>query len=164
VRDEHLHGLRYPFSLAEFVVEIEATAALAAVARECRLNVLPVDAQLAIQGNRPMLLAAVVNLLQNAFKFTHSHTEVTLACHATDDRVLIEVADHCGGLGADVVKRMFQPFEQAGTDRSGLGLGLTIARQFVVDNGGTLSVRDVPGVGCVFTISLPRYAMRANLK
>lgn len=164
VRDEHLHGLRYPFSLAEFVVEIEATAALAAVARECRLNVLPVDAQLAIQGNRPMLLAAVVNLLQNAFKFTHSHTEVTLACHATDDRVLIEVADHCGGLGADVVKRMFQPFEQAGADRSGLGLGLTIARQFVVDNGGRLSVRDVPGVGCVFTITLPRYAMRANLK
>jgi signal transduction histidine kinase len=74
------------------------------------------------------------------------------------------VADHCGGLGADVVERMFQPFEQAGADRSGLGLGLTIARQFVVDNGGTLSVRDVPGVGCVFTISLPRYAMRANLK
>ncbi|WP_395408649.1 ATP-binding protein [Pseudoduganella sp. UC29_106] len=58
---------------------------------------------------------------------------------------------------------MFQPFEQGGTDRSGLGLGLTIARQFVVENGGRLSVRDLPDVGCVFTITLPRYECLPSL-
>jgi signal transduction histidine kinase len=162
VRDEHLHHRRDLFSLAEFVAEIEATAALAAVAKECRLTTLPVDPQLAIQGNRATLLAAVVNLLQNAFKFTHLHTEVTLACHATNDSVLIDVSDHCGGLGADLAERMFQPFEQGGTDRTGLGLGLTIARQLVVENGGRLSVRDLPDVGCVFTITLPRHAIPAS--
>ena len=111
-----------------------------------------------------MLLAAVVNLLQNAFKFTHARTEVTLACHVVKDNVLIEVSDHCGGLGADLAERMFQPFEQGGTDRTGLGLGLTIAKHFVAENGGRLSVRDVPNVGCVFTITLPRHVMPANLK
>lgn len=163
VRNEHLEAIRDTFSLAEFVAEIEATSALAAVAKQCQLNIMPVDPQLAIRGNRLMLLAAVVNLLQNAFKFTHLHTEVTLACRAIDDSVLIEVSDHCGGLGADLAERIFQPFEQGGTDRSGLGLGLTIARQFVVENGGRLSVRDLPGVGCVFTITLPRYEYLPSL-
>lgn len=161
VRNEHLEGMGDIFSLAEFATEIEATSVLAAVAKQCQLTIVPVDPRLGIKGNRPMLLAAVVNLLQNAFKFTHLHTEVTLACHANNDSVLIEVTDHCGGLGADLAERMFQPFEQGGTDRSGLGLGLTIARQFAVDNGGRLSVRDLPDVGCVFTITLPRHAIPA---
>ena len=159
VREEQRDNLRYLFSLAEFVTEVEATAALAAIAKQCQLRVLPVDPQLALRCNRPMLLAAVVNLLQNAFKFTHAQSEVTLTCHATPEHILIDVADHCGGLGPGVAQRMFQPFEQGGTDRSGLGLGLTIAQQCVVENGGQLGVRDLPLVGCVFTITLPRHAM-----
>jgi signal transduction histidine kinase len=50
---------------------------------------------------------------------------------------------------------MFAPFVQAGDDRSGLGLGLSIARQSVEAVGGTLTVRNMEGVGCVFTIELP---------
>ncbi|NVE00646.1 HAMP domain-containing sensor histidine kinase [Massilia sp. BJB1822] len=161
VRDDHVPPSQRLFSLAAFISEVEITATLVAIARECRLNVLAVDPQLAIKGNRAMLLAAVINLLQNAFKFTHLHTEVTLACHATPNSILIEVADHCGGLGADLVERMFLPFEQGGTDRSGLGLGLTITQQFVTENGGQLSVRDLPDIGCVFTITLPRHTMPA---
>ncbi|MEP6505020.1 MAG: ATP-binding protein [Betaproteobacteria bacterium] len=54
---------------------------------------------------------------------------------------------------------MFAPFTQSSRDRSGLGLGLSIARQNVEADGGTLTVRDVPGTGCVFTIALPRHAL-----
>jgi signal transduction histidine kinase len=162
VRSEHLEGKFDIFSLADFAAEIQATSTLAAIAKQCRLNVLPVDSQLAIRGNRPMLLAAVVNLLQNAFKFTHQHSEVTLACRGAHGSILIEVSDHCGGIGADLAERMFQPFEQGGADRTGLGLGLTIARQFVHENGGRLSVQDRPGVGCVFTIALPRHEIPAQ--
>ena len=71
--------------------------------------------------------------------------------------VLIEVKDHCGGLPPGSAEDMFSPFTQRGNDRSGLGLGLSIARQSVEADFGTLSVRDVPGTGCVFTISLPRH-------
>ena len=52
---------------------------------------------------------------------------------------------------------MFQPFTQAGTDRSGLGLGLSISRRSVTANDGVLRVRDIPGTGCIFTIELPRH-------
>ena len=103
-----------------------------------------------------LLAAALTNLLQNAFKFTHLHTEVTLSARCADDRVLIEVQDNCGGLPAGMADTLFEPFGQAGQNKSGLGLGLSIARQSVEANGGTLSVRDIPGAGCVFTISLPR--------
>jgi hypothetical protein len=70
--------------------------------------------------------------------------------------VLIEVEDECGGLPEGKAEAMFGKFEQHHGDRSGLGLGLSIARRAVEASGGKLSVRDVPGVGCVFTIDLPR--------
>jgi signal transduction histidine kinase len=51
-------------------------------------------------------------------------------------------------------------FEQRGTDRSGLGVGLAIARAGVEVNGGEIRVRDLPGRGCIFTIDLPRLAAK----
>ncbi len=54
----------------------------------------------------------------------------------------------------------FHAFTQHGADKSGLGLGLSISRRAIEANGGTLGVRDVPGVGCVFAIDLRRAAVR----
>jgi hypothetical protein len=51
---------------------------------------------------------------------------------------------------------LFRPFEQHGGDRTGLGLGLSISRKSVEAEGGEIYVRELPGVGCVFTIDLPR--------
>ena len=145
------------FSLADFIAEVKAVAMLEAEVRECKLTVSIVDPQLAVEADRDLLLAAVGNLLQNAFKFTKPRSEVTLHAYSSADRVLIDVRDSCGGLPPGDPERMFQPFVQTGTDRSGLGLGLSISRRSVAANDGFLSVRDVPGSGCVFTIELPRY-------
>jgi signal transduction histidine kinase len=147
------------FSVADFIAEVKHAAHLAAQVRGCKFTVSPVDKELAISGDRDLLYAALGNLLQNAFKFTHSHTEVTLNAYAVADRILIDVKDHCGGLPAGTVDTMFRPFSQHGADKSGLGLGLSIARRSVESNGGILSVLDVPDTGCVFTISLPRYVV-----
>lgn len=147
------------FSVASFVAEAKNAAALDASAKGCAFSVLDVDAALGISGNRERLLAALVNLLQNAFKFTHAHTEVTLGAYAEGDHVLIDVKDHCGGLPPGAASRIFQPFVQVGENKSGLGLGLSIARRYVVADGGSLTVRDEPGTGCVFTIKLPRRAL-----
>jgi signal transduction histidine kinase len=100
------------------------------------------------------------NLLQNAFKFTHAQSEIRLNAFARDGQVLIEVHDHCGGLPHGSAEKMFTPFTQRSENRSGLGLGLAIARSGIEADLGTLSVRDVPGTGCVFTISLPVHASR----
>jgi signal transduction histidine kinase len=147
------------FSVAEFVTELAAAAQLAAHARGCVLRVGPVDSELAVSGNRELLIAAIANLLQNAIKFTGVCTEVKLSAYASADRIQIDVADHCGGLPPNAEATMFQAFSQHGADRNGLGLGLTIAQNSVVASGGTLTVRDVPTVGCVFTVSLPRLSV-----
>jgi signal transduction histidine kinase len=144
-------------SLADFVSDVKISASLEAHARECEFTSGNVDAELAVDVDREMLLAAVGNLLQNAFKFTRRHTEVSINAYAAADRIRIDVEDHCGGLPPGAAEDMFLPFKQSGKDRSGLGLGLTICRRSVEANNGVLSVRDVAGSGCVFTIELPRH-------
>jgi signal transduction histidine kinase len=148
------------FSLAMFVDDARNAASLYAEASGCAFAVPEVDPLIGVAGNRELLLAALVNLLQNAFKFTRSHTEVTLSAYADNDRVLIDVKDHCGGLPAGAQGMMFKPFKQAGSNRNGLGLGLSIAKKSVEASGGALRVRDVPGTGCVFTIDLPRQTLQ----
>jgi signal transduction histidine kinase len=147
------------FSLAEFIAEVRQSASLEAQLNECRLTVSHVDARLGVDADRDLLLSAVGNLLQNAFKFTRPRTEVTVTAYAVADRILIDVEDHCGGLPPGDPEKMFKPFAQNGMDRTGLGLGLSISRLSVEANGGKLSVRDVPGSGCVFTIDMPRRAL-----
>ena len=143
------------FSLASLVTEAENAASLHASVKGCKLAVSDVDATLGVSGNREHLLAALVNLLHNAFKFTHPHTVVTLSAYATGDRVFIDVKDNCGGLPPGAAASIFRPFMQVGSDKSGLGLGLSIARRHVEADGGVLRVRDMPNVGCAFTIELP---------
>jgi len=148
-------GRRHRLSLADFIADAKTGADLEATARGCPLTVPEVDASLGIKVNRDLMLAALMNLLHNAFKFTHPHTEVALMAHALAGRILIDVKDHCGGLPPGNTEKMFTPFTQRSSDRTGMGLGLSIARKSVEADGGTLSVRDVPGTGCVFTIDLP---------
>ncbi|MGV7243806.1 sensor histidine kinase [Caballeronia sp. M23-90] len=150
------------FSAAELIDEIAQAGALLAQAKQCTFTVAHVDKMLAISGNRSSLYIAVSNLVQNAFKFTRPCTEVTIDTYAVADRILIDVADRCGGLPKGSIERMFHPFAQTGSDKSGLGLGLTISHDAVDAAGGVLSALDVPGHGCVFTISLPRYKAKTR--
>ena len=72
------------------------------------------------------------------------------------DRVLIEVQDECGGLPEGQSAELFHPFEQRGSDRTGLGLGLAYSQWAIVANGGRIYVRNLPASGCVFIADLPR--------
>lgn len=147
------------FSLSEFIAEIAFAGDLAAKAKGCTLVTLPVDPELAICGNRELLLSATANLLQNAIKFTHVDSEVRLCAYASADRILIDVYDQCGGLPPNAADTMFLPFTQGGSDRTGIGLGLTIAHQSVLANNGTLTVKNEAPIGCIFTINLPRFSV-----
>jgi signal transduction histidine kinase len=148
--------------LAGFIGDVRISASLEAQARGCGLAVSAVDPDLAVEVDRDLLFSAVGNLLQNAFKFTEEDTEVLLHAHAAGDRVMIEVEDNCGGLPPGDAERMFEPFSQGGADKSGLGLGLSICRRSVEAIGGVLSVRNRPGIGCVFTVDLPRHVVAAR--
>jgi signal transduction histidine kinase len=147
------------FALADLVAEAKASGELRATAAGCRFTVAELDPRLGVRANYALLLSALENLLQNGFKFTRENTEVRLTAYAAGARVLIDVSDHCGGLPAGDANKMFIPFFQQSSDRTGVGLGLLMARRAIEADGGELTVRDLPGVGCVFTISLPRHTL-----
>lgn len=144
------------FSLAGLVEEVKRAARVAAKVRGCTISVAPVDKRLTISGNRDLLYGVLTSLVQNAFKFTRDHTEVTLRAYAIANSIYIAAQDHCGGLGTNDVEHLFMPFTQHGKVRTGLGLGLSTARQHVESMNGMLEARDLPGEGCAFTIRLSK--------
>ena len=145
-----------PVAVVELMEELEIGAKLQADALGLRLTVGSVDGDVFVDADRQLLLSAISNLVQNALKFTRAGGSVSIVTRASEDRVLIEVADECGGLPPGKAEELFHPFTQRSADRSGLGLGLAIALSAVRANAGELYVRDVPGTGCVFTLDLPR--------
>jgi signal transduction histidine kinase len=142
-------------NLAEFMATIESAASLEAQARGCELSVMEVDPGFFVEVEEELLSSALGNLLQNAFKFTKPGTRVSLSVHVVGDRIRLDVQDQCGGLPPGNPEDLFLPFKQSSADKSGVGLGLSICRRSVEANSGVLSVRDLPGSGCVFSIDLP---------
>lgn len=146
---------RCPVNLLDIVEEVEATAGEEARARGLTLEVA-VDAALEAVTDSHYLISALSNLVQNALKFTKKDGTVWVRGRGDEKTLTLEVEDQCGGLPAGKAEELFKPFVQKGDDRTGLGLGLAISRQAVARIGGQLTVRDVPGQGCVFSISLPK--------
>jgi signal transduction histidine kinase len=115
-----------------------------------------VDDHVRIVSDEALLASAVSNLVQNAVKFTRAGGHVAVRVTETPEFVMIEVEDECGGLPMGFQDQLFAPFVQHSSDRRGLGLGLAITRDAVQAAGGEISVRDLPGRGCVFAIRFPR--------
>ena len=156
VRLRHSVRDRSRFELDEFIAELAPAAVLEAGARGLTFHVAGGAPDARVDADRPVLTAVVVNLLQNAFKFTRPGSSVTLRGSATTDHVLIAVEDECGGLPDGTIDDLFRPFEQRSADRTGLGLGLAMCRWGAEVNGGLISAHNLPDHGCVFTVGLPR--------
>jgi len=138
-----------------FLDELAATGVLHSKYRHIQFTVEPIDSDLAIHGDPQLLTSAVMNLLHNAFKCTPSGGRVVLRARAEGQRLLVEIEDECGGI-PESKGDLFQPFgDRRGTDRSGLGLGLSIARKAMRAHGGDINIRNMPGKGCIFMIELP---------
>ena len=144
-------------NLLDIVEEVEAAACGDARARGLTLEV-EVDPGLQVVTDSHYLISALSNLVQNAIKYSKKDGTVWVRGRGDEKGFTLEVEDQCGGLPEGKAEELFQPFVQKGTDRTGLGLGLTISRRAVARIGGELTVRDLPGQGCVFTISLPKRA------
>ena len=143
-------------AVTPFLAEIAATGRLHAETRGLQLVLEPGDPAWTVTADPQVLASAVTNLMNNAFKFTRAGGRVVLRVRTTEEgRLLIEVEDECGGI-PDSVGDPFRAFgERRGRDRSGLGLGLSIARKAVRAHGGDIHLRNAPGSGCVFTIDVP---------
>ncbi len=147
--------------VAGFIDELTPAATMTAKSRGITLAVTAVEDGVAIDADRQVLAAVVMNVLQNAFKFTRPRTTVTLRVGASAERVLIEIQDECGGLPEGDADAMFRSFDQRSANRTGLGLGLAFSRWATEANHGRIYARTLPGVGCVFTVDLPRASVSA---
>ncbi|OFW45092.1 MAG: hypothetical protein A3J29_15325 [Acidobacteria bacterium RIFCSPLOWO2_12_FULL_67_14b] len=143
-------------TVAAFLDEIAVAGNLHAEYRALKFTIEETDPTLAVDADRQLLASAVMNLLNNAFKFTHAGGHVVLRALRADGRVRIEVEDECGGGIPDGPEDPFKAFaDRRRHDRTGLGLGLSIARKAVRMHGGDIHFRNVPGKGCVFVIEVP---------
>ena len=138
-----------------FLKDIAVAARLQADYSGLHFTIEAVDPKMEAIVDRQLLTSAVMNLLTNAFKYTHAGGHVTLRARAEDDRVRIEVEDECGGI-PETNADPFQSYgDRRGQDRTGLGLGLSIARNAVRAQSGDIHIRNMPGKGCVFVIDVP---------
>jgi signal transduction histidine kinase len=155
------HRERLP--LIVFLGDLAVAAALHAEYRGLRFTLAGISPDLFVHADPHLLGSAVTNLLNNAFKFTHEGGQVLLGATMTDGKIRISVEDECGGI-PESSGDPFQAFgERRGRDRTGLGLGLSIARKAVRSHGGDITIMNMPGRGCVFTIELPAPVQEAAI-
>ncbi len=111
-----------------------------------------------IEADRSRLRQIVMNLLNNAFKFTPERGEVTLRVSSDDENLIVEVEDTGPGISQEDQERLFQPYFRRTSDRerlSGLGLGLALAKKFIELHGGRIWVESTLGKGSIFRCTLP---------
>ncbi|MBP0588554.1 PAS domain-containing protein [Paraburkholderia sp. LEh10] len=119
------------------------------------------DATAWVRGDVTRISQILVNILNNASKYTPEHGHITISAHADDDWVTIVTADTGTGISADLLPKVFELFSQGERtlDRSngGLGIGLSLVKKLVELHDGTITVQsEGPGRGTTVTLRLPR--------
>ncbi len=109
--------------------------------------------------NVPLIEQAVVNLIDNAIKYSPEGSQVEIEGVCTEEEIDIRVTDHGCGIPEGHLPRIFERFYRVDQARSrdlgGTGLGLAIVKHIALAHGGRISVKSTPGEGSVFLLSLP---------
>ncbi len=113
---------------------------------------IPPEIELPLERSR--MERAFVNLIGNALEAMPEGGEVRLSASVAEGWALVEVKDTGPGIAPEIRSRLFQPFVSAGK-RNGLGLGLALSRQTVLEHGGDMWVESTPGRGARFLFRLP---------
>jgi len=124
---------------------------------QIKLNCIPpVD----IMVDESLMTQALVNLLDNAIKYSTDNTIITLSAVVDEDQVHLSVSDQGPGIAEEHIPRLFERFYRVDKSRSrrigGTGLGLAIVKHIANTLGGQVSVANNGGAGCCFSISLPK--------
>ncbi|GCE06045.1 sensor histidine kinase [Dictyobacter aurantiacus] len=110
-------------------------------------------------ADKDRLAQVIINLVMNAIKYSPRGCPIDITVAAEDNRVLIRVRDYGKGIPELYRQKIFERFYRVrdtdNDNRSGLGIGLYVAREIVARHHGELSVESQPGEGSTFTISLP---------
>lgn len=161
-RAEHLDARSYlPVSAADLAAEAIDQVWHGAAAKRIAIDGPRLDGGDAwVLGSSDMLLRALVNLLDNAIKYSAPDTRIEVRLALRADDVAIGIEDQGCGIAVEAMPHLFEPFFQVGGTRGdpalGVGLGLPFVRAVVARHGGTVEASSTPGLGSRFTIALPR--------
>jgi signal transduction histidine kinase len=110
-----------------------------------------------ILGDPDRLRQVLLNLIDNAIKFSPPHSPVALALRCHNHRVLVQISDQGSGISTQSMERLFQPFSRGNAPSTlpGAGLGLVIARWIVREHKGDLKIESQVGKGTTASIDLP---------
>jgi signal transduction histidine kinase len=121
---------------------------------------LAANGDAAAVGDRDRIEQVLVNLIDNAIKYSPDGGEVTVTTSPSASSVRVEVADHGMGIPAGEQESVFEKFYRADPQHrsmpGGTGLGLYICRELVQRMGGTIGVHSTPGEGSTFYFELPK--------
>lgn len=117
------------------------------------------DSPVWVRGERDALVTAVVNLLENAWKYSDAPRCITIGCHALDRHACLKVGDNGIGMSvrdsARIFDQFFQVDQRVARTQGGCGLGLSIVRAIMQTHHGNVRVESQLGVGSVFTLEMP---------
>jgi signal transduction histidine kinase len=150
------------FDCRRLVRDVAAMFAPLAQQKGLALHVDAGEEELVVEADRRAVQQIVINLLNNAIKFTE-HGEVRVAAGIDQDpagrAVLVDVVDTGIGIAPDKLGLLFKPFTQLdqGSTRQfeGTGLGLHLSERLAGLIGARIAVRSTPGIGSVFTLRVP---------
>jgi two-component system phosphate regulon sensor histidine kinase PhoR len=130
-------------------------------ARTKNINLLlDCSEDLNLRINLTLIEQGVMNLIDNALKFSHENSTVEITAYPLDKEVVISVKDYGVGIEPEHLPRLFERFYRVDKNRSrkegGTGLGLSIVKHIALAHGGTVSVSSEPGKGSIFGLHLPR--------
>jgi PAS domain S-box-containing protein len=148
--------------LGQVVVAGLAVLSPTVARRDVELTVELPGRPVPVTGDREMLERVVINLTDNAVKFTPDGGQVTIVLISESGAAVLEVADTGIGVPANEQQRLFDRFFRSSLAQQraipGSGLGLSIAHKIVEEHGGTLEVRSEAGQGSTFRVRLPAAA------
>ncbi len=144
-------------SIYELLRELEGLFSGIAKAKSIRFNVAYPERDLIIRADRAKLFQALLNIVDNAFKFTPPGGTVAIWLDRDDQFVKISVSDTGPGIPQDKISRIFERFFRLDSSRSsqGRGIGLALAKAFIEAHGGRIHVESYLNSGSTFSVWIP---------
>ena len=146
------------FDIRELLKEVVEYTSPVASSRSQYLLLEPPDSRLLVKADKGRVRQVLLNLLNNALKFTPEEGKITLKATKKGSQLIVEVRDSGPGISIEEQQDLFEPYHRApknGGHLSGLGLGLALCKMLVELHGGRISVKSRLGKGSTFSFTLP---------
>ena len=119
---------------------------------------LSIPDDLYVMADTKRLSRIMINLLNNALKYSPDHSTVAVKAYCKEDQAVISVTDHGTGIEPDEISKLFQRYYRTESGRknpNSVGLGLYITKELVQAHGGRIWVESTPGIGSTFSFTMP---------